>query len=477
MKIVLVYPPPTPLISRYSDKDKKTTGLGLMYLATQVKESHDVTIIGGIPNPTPMEEIIEQITKLEPNVLGISTIFSTLIKNGKIIAQEIRKKFPKTTIIFGGNHATFVADELAAEPFVDIVVKGEGEVTFKELIERIDQKRSIDDVRGIVFQANGKIVHTGQRELIKDLNTIPFPDWTMICNEMPQNIPMCTSRGCPYDCIYCSTTSFWGRKWRFRSAQNMIDEINNIFDVYQPEKKNLRISFVDDSFTINQKRVKEFCRLVHQENFELEWGVSSRIELIDDELLEIMADAGCVDIFFGIESGSNRVLKLLKRHYTIDEVKAKVERCLDFGLLPTCSFMIGNPFEDKSDIEETFALLKALKSYKVQAHLFTPFIGTEVFNNAQKYCVEITTKEYEMMQLETKASLNTKYLKANEIEDLYHKGVGLVLKRHREGNLLKKIAEKNRNRRLEVLKRRTKGRHSPLAGIGKISREDYIVSQ
>jgi radical SAM superfamily enzyme YgiQ (UPF0313 family) len=451
MKIVLIYPPPIPLLTTKNDKDNHLIGLGLLYLATQVKDKHDVTILGGATNPTPVDEMIEQIAALKPDILGVSTIFSTLMVGGKIIAQEVRKRFPKTTIIFGGNHATFTARELAPEPFVDFVVKGEGEITFKELVERLDQKRPVDDVKGIVYMHGGEVIETPPREPIADIDTIPFPDWSLASDKMPKQITMCSSRGCPHDCIYCSTTAFWTRTWRARSAQNMIDEIRSVFEHYEPEKKILQIGFVDDNFTVNRKRVIEFCRLVGQQEFEIMWGCSSRIELLDDELLQIMSDAGCTDMFLGVESGSPRVLKKMNRRYTPEEVKTKVLRCMDFGILPTCSFMIGNPFEDKSDVEATLTMLKQLKSFKVQTHLFTPLIGTRVYDNSEEYGVEILTNNDDSMNLEAKALLNTRYLTAKEIEEYYHKGVGLVFKRYREAELLRKIVNAYREKRKEEL--------------------------
>jgi radical SAM superfamily enzyme YgiQ (UPF0313 family) len=451
MKVVLVYPTPIPVLSKSHNESKEIAGLGLLYLATVIKDNHDVTIIGGTErNPAPTEEIIEQVTALKPDILGISNVFSTLVISGKLIAKEIRKRFPQTKIIFGGNHATFIADELVMEDYVDVVVAGEGEVTFKELVEKIDKNQSIEDTKGIVYRKNGKIIRTAPRPPIKDINSIPFLDWRVVYDGMPRSIPMCSSRGCPHDCIYCSTTAFWGRKWRFRSARNMIDEILNVFDMYGSNEKKLSVAFVDDNFTVNKKRVVEFCRLVHEENLELTWGASSRIEMVDEELLAMMSDAGCTAMFFGIESGSPRVLSALKRHYTPDEAKEKVDMCVKYGILPTCSFMIGNPYEDKSDIEKTFSLLKVLKSYKVQTHIFTPLIGTEVYNNAEKYQVELLTQEFDTAHLEAKALLNTQHLKAKEIESLYQRGVGYVLKRYREAQRVGKIVKQNKARRAEL---------------------------
>lgn len=453
MKVVLVYPTPIPILSKNRREDDMIAGVGLIYLATAIKDNHDVTIIGGTErNPQPTDEIIQQVEALEPDILGISTIFSTLVISGKIIAREIKKRFPQTTVIFGGNHATFIVDQLAREDYIDVVVVGEGEVTFKELVEKIERNQPIDDTLGIVFRKGGKIVKTAPRPPIKDINTIPFPDWRIVYDTQPKGIPMCSSRGCPHECIYCSTTAFWGRQWRARSAQNMIDEIKYVFDIYNSKEKKLDLAFVDDNFTVNRKRVKEFCRLIHQENLEVCWGVSSRVELVDEELLEMMSDSGCTAMFLGIESGSLRVLKLLKRNYTPEEVKAKVDMCVKYGILPTCSFMIGNPYEDEDDIEKTFALLKVLKSYKVQTHIFTPLIGTEIYHNADKYGVELLTDEYNTAHLETRALLNTRYLKAEEIEKLYQKGVGLVLKRYREAKRVGMMVKKIRSHREEVLK-------------------------
>jgi radical SAM superfamily enzyme YgiQ (UPF0313 family) len=372
--------------------------------------------------------------------------------SGERIAGEIKRRFPGIKIIWGGNHATFAADQLAAKDYVDVVVLGEGMVTFKELVERIDAGKPIDDVRGIVFRENGKTTGTGPRKPIEDINTLPFPDWTMVSKKMPGSTAICSSRGCPFDCIYCSTTSFWGRKWRARSAGNIIEEIEHFFEVYRPEKKSLKLAFVDDNFTVDRQRVKRFCRLIPEKNWDLNWGVSSRIEFLDEELVGIMSDAGCSGIFLGIESGSDRVLERMKRRYTADQVKAAVEICLNAGILPTCSFMIGNPFEDRNDIEKTLSLLMALKSHHVQVHIFSPVIGTEVCKNAEKYGVEILTDQYELINPEGKAFLNTKYLKAKEIEDIYHKALGLILRKNREGKHLEKAAEINRNRRANARK-------------------------
>lgn len=444
MKIVLVYPPPVPLVTRGHENDDSPMGLGLLYLATMVKQNHDVTILGGMGNRLTPEEMIERIEGLHPDVLGISTIFSTLLIGGKIVAQEIKRKLPGTTIIFGGNHATFTAEELIKETYIDIIVMGEGEFTFKELIERLDRKQSYHDVQGIVYCQSGKVIRTPPRPLLQDINTLPFPDFSIQQSKMPQQIPMCSSRGCPHDCIYCSTTSFWGRKWRARSPQNLIDEFHGIFDTFKPVKRELMVGFIDDNFTVNRNRVFEFCRLLSYEDFRLKWGVSSRLEFIDKELVQTMAEVGCASLFFGIESGSERVLKQMNRHYSPGEALEKVEMCVDLGIIPTCSFMIGNPFEDRSDIEKSFQLIRTLKSYKVQVHIFTPLIGTNLYTDKDAFGVEILTAKNETMNLESKALLNTHYLKATEIEELYNKGVGYVLRRHREGVSLEKIAERNR---------------------------------
>ncbi len=447
MKIVLIYPPPTPLLTKHTSNSGAVSGLGLLYLATHVKGDHDVTILGGNNNPIPVDEMIEQISALQPDILGISTIFSTLMISGKKIAQEIKKRFPPTTIVFGGNHATFTAKDLLKEPYADAVVKGEGEITFKELVECLDKRSSLAGIKGLVFKEGDRIMENSPREPIADIDAIPFPDWKLVLDTMPTSIPMCSSRGCPHDCIYCSTTSFWTRKWRSRSAQNMIDEIHSTFDRYQPENRKLEIAFVDDNFTVNRKRVLDFCRLVNQSDFTLKWACSSRVELLDEELVQAMSSTGCSELFMGIESGSIRVLEKMNRRYTPDIVRDKVQLCVEYGIIPTCSFMVGNPYEEESDVEDSFNLIHSLKSHKVQVHIFTPLIGTPVYHYPEKYGVELLSKDSEILSLESRAQLNTGHLKAKEIETLYNKGVGLVLKRYRESFLLEKIAAQNREKR------------------------------
>lgn len=445
MKVVLISPTPTPIFSKKHSEDTQIEGLGLLYLATSIKDHHDVSIIEGT-RPIPTETIIEEVTRLEPDIVGISTIFSSLMLSGEKIAREIRKRFPRTKIIYGGNHATFTADELARKDYVDVVVVGEADLTFPELVAKMDRGQSLEDVKGIVFREDGKFIRTEPRPAIQDVNTVPFPDWTIVTDKIPKSIKVCSSRGCPHDCIYCSTTAFWGRKWRPRTAQNIIDEINYVLDVYKPEKRSLGIGFVDDNFTVDKGRVMEFCRLIDEQDAELQWGASSRIELIDRELLRTMAASGCNGVFLGVESGSDRVLKMMKRRYSAEEVREKVEMCLDVGIIPTCSFMIGNPYEDRSDIERSLSLLKELRTYKVQVHIFSPLIGTEIFKYPDKFGAEILTDQSELMNPEEKAFLNTKYMKAEEVEDLFQRGVGFAIRRHREKPLIDKLARTNRER-------------------------------
>jgi anaerobic magnesium-protoporphyrin IX monomethyl ester cyclase len=446
MKVCLIYPEPFPL---YTSIDTKglPEGLGLLYLATVIKPHHDVTIIGSAFNPLSCDEIIAKIGQMQPDIIGISTVFSTLMRSARVIARRVKELFPDKVVVFGGNHAHFIAADLIREPYVDVVVLGEAEDSFRELVEHLERGRDLADVRGILYKRDGVPCRTPARPPIQDLDTLPFPERQLFFQKIPENfvIPMLGSRGCPFHCIYCSTTAFWGRRWRARSPESIVAELVDIAERFEVEPDTpLMFGFVDDNLAVDKARLLRFCELLRDSGRTFEWGGSARIEMLDQEMIDALAQSFCTQIFFGVESGSDRVLQRLGRHYTRGEVNDTVGRCIEAGILPTLSFIVGFPFEEPEDVEQTLSLLREVPSYKVQIHMLTPFIGTDIFEKSDELGVSLSSRDTESMSLESTPIISSRHLSSPQIHAYFQRGTGYAAKRYREARFLEERCKKAR---------------------------------
>jgi len=260
-------------------------------------------------------------------------------------------------------------------------------------------------------------------EILRALCTSKKVSWSQY------NKSIITSRGCPYNCIYCSSSALWGRKWRKRSAENIFQEILYLKENYSI-KDFLRI--VDDNFLVDRDRFVKLIKLLETNNCIMPMGFSTRLEQVDDEILSICQKAKVKKIFFGIESGSNRVLKHLQRNYTQKEILEKIDLCVKHGILPVASFMIGIPFEDISDVRETFYVMRNLNTCYQQIHIFTPFIGTDVYKNPSDYGIKLDFDKLPDLSIDNEPVIETKYLNKNKIYDLYLEGLAIVQEKYGE---------------------------------------------
>jgi radical SAM superfamily enzyme YgiQ (UPF0313 family) len=262
---------------------------------------------------------------------------------------------------------------------------------------------------------------------VEDLDSLPFPSYNHF--ESPEKYlrAIISTRGCCYSCIYCSTRAMWGA-WQARSAGNVLAEMRRHVEEADPK----RMHFLDDNFPVRRSRVKEICDGKRAAGWEFEWGFSARIEMVDPDLLKTCADAGCTAIYFGVESGSARVLKEMGRAYGPEDILRTVDACIDAGIVPTCSFMIGIPYEAEDDIAMTFDLMERVNTPMVQLHVFTPLIGTPVYEDPGRFGVEYYAHDPELDCMDAAVFHRTRHLTQGRIAELYLEGKGIVAERTAE---------------------------------------------
>lgn len=327
------------------------------------------------------KEIIHTLTEFDPNVVGISVKSVKVPTTIKI--AEICKRINKNIIVVtGGFHATNRPEDLLMSEHIDIVVRGEGEETFLELVNSISRgSHGFDNIKGISFKGkDGAIINTGTRELIRTLDNIPFPMRDLILGYdkyTPEQLGwIMTSRGCPYDCAYCNSKAIWSRRVRFVSLDRILEEIRYLKKVFNAT----HIRFMDDAFTVNRKRVLEFCQMLIEQKIGITWSCLTRADLVDEEIVSRMKDAGCVKFDIGIESGSERIQKLINKGIDFSDVRKASGIFKKYGMFWSGFFMIGFPTETKDDIMETLKFMKEVNPNWVYLSIFTPYPGSKFYD-------------------------------------------------------------------------------------------------
>jgi len=370
MNISLVFPP------FYLEPMYNLPPLGLIRLGTIANNSghnvniHDFVLEIRTKNLAMGSFIYEDCADIiladDPDVVGFSaqcTTYPAMVR----IAEKVKSKKPQVKVVVGGHNASFVDKEtLSSFPWIDAVVRGEGEITFIELIKSYKNGCDGAGIAGITYRNGSRIVRNDDRKLIGDLDTIPFADYSLVqplniyrdsC-EIPRSIAILEiGRGCPHRCIYCSESAMWQRRTRTFSVKRLIDEMKYLHENYGAECFLLAY----DQFTSNRKFVKDFCTLLIKEQLNhLPWYCISRLDTVDEALLRLMRDAGCESMCYGIDSGSKRTLAFIRKQIDEDILYERVRQTTTQGIVPTLSFVVGFPVEEKEDIDAT--LILALKT-------------------------------------------------------------------------------------------------------------------
>lgn len=373
MKVVLVHTDMADITDIFQTKTvaklRPQFPLGIYYIAAVLEKNNiDAVVIDNHLDSLPNEQVVEKILHLEPGVVGFSVTCVNIV-NADQVAEAIKKKSPETIVVYGGPQATIVPDDVIKNRFVDYLVLGEGEESFVELLNSLENGgANMADIKGIYYRSEGKPLFTGPRPLIKDLDSLPFPlrPVTEIGKypneghgliEAEPVLTMSSSRGCPYKCTFCSSSYFWRRRYRARGAKSVVDEIEYLITNYGAQGINFR----EDNFTVNKKRVMEFCDEMIRRKVNVKWLCESRVDNVTPELLDKMYKAGCRGVWCGVESGSQRILDFIKKGYKIDQIKTAFKLFKKFKIKAGAGFMIGFPGETMNDIQKTLTLAKKIQ--------------------------------------------------------------------------------------------------------------------
>jgi magnesium-protoporphyrin IX monomethyl ester (oxidative) cyclase len=349
------------------------------------------------------EQIAKKIKNWSPDVVGITIPFSGWTKPAFEVANEIKNVDKDIITILDGQHPSARPKECLKHSEIDFVVIGEKEYTILELVDSLEKGRikNFRDIKGLAFSRNETIIITTPRPLIQDLDSLPFPARHLLpmqkyfdaVKSRPIrgviNKPwasMITSRGCPYHCVFCSIHIVWGKQWRYRSPENVVDEIEHLVNTY----KIKQIDFWDDNMALNKKRMENICDLIVEKRLDIEWYTPNglRADTLDENLLTKMKASGCKKIRIAPESGVQKVVdEIIEKNQDLKTVEKTIELCKKMGIRVGCFFVLGLIGETKEDIENTINY--AYKLRKLGAEIFhfsiaTPLYGTRLHEQAKK---------------------------------------------------------------------------------------------
>lgn len=342
------------------------------------------TYLGNLADPSgPIwREVAGTLASYRPDVVGISCKSQTFA-SVRIVARLAKQIDPDTRVVVGGPHAAMVGEEILDCPDIDVVVRGEGEQTLVELLGAFQAGRSLDDVDGIAFRAGGEVVQSPPRRLLADLDSLchPHQGAPEVLHDYGLYPPAAFShifatRGCPYDCFFCGSRNVWGRKVRFRSAPNVVEEIRSL------QRLGLTsIHFDDDTFGVKGEHIRRLCDGIERQCPHLEWSCELHVKLISDDVIARMARAGCRSIQLGIESGNDEILRQIRKGFTIDQAITATETISRHGVAVQAFFMVGFPQETEATLADTVTAMKRVDGM-LSYSIFTPYPGTEAF----EYC-------------------------------------------------------------------------------------------
>ena len=375
--------------------------LGLGYVGAVLKDQgHHVESLDIRVNKY-SDEDIEEFLKEKVHFFdvicigGMITVYFEIKKLISIIKQY-RQDIP---IIIGGTAVSSMPDLLLRNTDADIACIGEGEITIIEIIEAIKGSRNIKNVLGIGYKSQNKIFLNSPRQLIQNLDSIPFPLWDVFPMEKYINeqlivprkgtkgINLISGRGCPYQCIFCYRN--FGRTVRLRSVDNIIQEMK----ILHKKFGITHFEFQDELFTINKNRIREFCTRINEEEMNITWRCLGRADLVDFESLKLMKQAGCHWIGYGMESGSQKMLDIMHKNLKVDQIKQAIQISRQAGLEVTGTFMIGLPGETHDTIRETINFCKEMKIFN-EFFFTVPFPGTLLFKQLKETGQIIDDEEF-----------------------------------------------------------------------------------
>ncbi|MEN6509901.1 MAG: PqqD family peptide modification chaperone [Smithella sp.] len=435
--VLLVSPPNSHYYHREINRvpENSSPPLGLCSIATILRQNGIAVHLEDFQAAEKdCDQIVPLIERYCPRIVGISATTTSYFQ-AKKMAGIIRKYYPEIKLVLGGIHGSSLPEDVLRNSVFDIVARGEGEYTMLELAQSMPlDEKSLAAVSGISYiSASGDMCHNEARPFISDLDSLSPPDKALIdLYRYHQKGAILTGRGCPNQCIFCSCSAFCGARYRSRSTGHILREVIDTVHRYGIHEFEIH----DDTFTITRDRVVSFCDAILEAGLDITWGCQSRASTIDADLAKMMYGSGCRSIQFGVESGNQRILNSIKKGITLEQVETAVSAARNAGIPQIiCTFMIGHPEDTRETIHDTVDFALHLHDLGLTVSPFTvltPLPGTEVFHRAADYGLKIIDDDWERYTF-SKVNIETKYLKAEEINEIYFETLEKILSR--EGRL------------------------------------------
>ncbi|MQY61999.1 radical SAM protein [archaeon] len=356
--------------------------LSIGYLAAVLeKEGYTVDVIDcQLLKPT-KKQLERELDQLQPDVVGVTS--TTLTYNpAREIVKTTKEAYPNCLTIMGGPHVTVMDEQTLNEnPEADIIIRGEGEQTILEIANLVSKSnlKDLDKVAGITFRKNGQIVQTTNRPFIQNLDELPYPAFHHF--EVSKYrifgkiyLPIISTRGCPFQCTFCSASRMCGKRIRARSPNNFVNELELLNDTYNPDA----VIFYDDVFTLDTKRAFEICDEIKNRNLDIQWDCRTRVDLVSKEILAKIRDTNCQRVFYGIESGCQTILNAMKKGTTVEQGERAIKWAKEVGLFVDTSVIFGYPGETKDMLKQTLDFIKKTKPDAVYPFVANPYPGTEI---------------------------------------------------------------------------------------------------
>ena len=361
--------------------------LGLLYLGGYLKKysDHEVEVIDAQVEELSYPRLKERIREARPDVVGIGAMTFTILDVLQT-AGLVKEISPDIPVVIGGVHAFEYPMETIKLPGIDFVLGGEGEKITLDLIQQLSGPRRFETVAGLTYLEGGEVKQNPPPPLLQDLDTLPFPDRTLtpyrhynsVVAKRSPITTMFTSRGCPFHCAFCSRPHL-GKSFRYRSAANVVDEMEECLKLGIHE-----ILVYDDTFTVNLARAGAVCNEIIKRDLDIGWDIRARVDCMDEKLLRKLKEAHCERIHYGVEAGTERILKVLNKGITLDQVRKTIAQTQAAGIQTLAYFMIGAPTETREEVMRTIDFALEIDPDFVHITILTPFPSTAIYDRGRQ---------------------------------------------------------------------------------------------
>ncbi|HPB56928.1 MAG TPA: radical SAM protein [Bacteroidales bacterium] len=394
MKVGLIFP--------NKDRKDKTIHVGLGYLASYARLEHPEIEFSLLDTRVATKKETKKFYQTDFDLIGI-TVLSPVYYEVIEVFNFIRTNKPDTPICLGGPYVTTIMEEVFEDTPADFAVYGEGEITFSQLLSHLKGKMPIEEIEGIMYQKDGAIVTNPPRDQIEDLDSIPYPAYDLFKMDRYPMHRLVSSRGCPYKCVFCNSSSIWLGKWRKRDPEKVVDEIEYLIKNY----KKKTVFFNDNSFNVDLKRVETFCHTILERNLKILWSTPVRVEIITSEIAQLMKKSGCYNVGIGIESANNSILENMQKKNSIEAIQKGIRIFKDAGIEVLGQFVIGSPGDTYETVKESIEFAKNSELDFVMFYSILPFKGTAQWDYVLKHGTLYNEKIHEYHSIKPRIVFET----------------------------------------------------------------------